>query len=109
MSDEVTRIDNPNSSEYVSQLLGLTIQNLAGTGVVTEVTDAPAPGRKSSLIVDITIGLGVAAAWDMLKFSASALRPSRRPSTGDEIILNGKRYSISEIDEEGSDAPVDDE
>ncbi|MFF4729976.1 hypothetical protein ACFY3M_32535 [Streptomyces mirabilis] len=102
MADEVTRIENPDSSEYVSQLLGLMIQNLAGMGVSTDVSDAPIPDKKSSLIIEVTVGLGVSATWDILKFVVGALNPSRRASAGDEITLNGKRYSITEINEEGS-------
>ncbi|QIY93805.1 hypothetical protein HEP87_06510 [Streptomyces sp. S1D4-11] len=102
MTDEVTRIENPGASEYVSQVLGLVIQNLAGMGVSTEVANVPIPDKKSSLIIEITVGLGVTATWDILKFVVGTLNPSRRASAGDEITLNGKRYSITEINEEGS-------
>ncbi|MEV6537240.1 hypothetical protein AB0M86_48265 [Streptomyces sp. NPDC051639] len=103
MADEVTRIENPDASEYVSQLLGLVIQNLAGMGVSTKVSNAPIPDKKSSLIVEATVGLGVSATWEILKFAVGTLNPSRRASAGDEITLNGKRYAITEISEEDSD------
>ena len=107
MPEELSTIQNPDSSEYVSQLLDLMIQDLAGTGVPTEVTRQPLPNKKTSLVVEIAIGLGISATWDLIKFAVDALKPSRRASPGDELTLDGKRYALTEIDKEGPDAPDD--
>jgi hypothetical protein len=98
MSEEMTTIQNSGSSEYVSYLLDLMIQNLTGMGVATEATRKPLANRKSSLVTEVVVGLGVSATWDLIKFSVKALNASRRPAAGDELMLNGKRYEIREIE-----------
>ncbi|MFJ8967049.1 hypothetical protein ACIRG5_47460 [Lentzea sp. NPDC102401] len=99
MSAESTKVENRGSSEYVSQLLGLMAENVAGMGVAAKVNSRPLSGKKSSVIIDIVVGLGVAATWDVLKFVVGALGVSRRGSSDDEITINGRTYSIKEIDD----------
>lgn len=100
MSNELSTVQNPGSSEYVSHLLELMLQNLAGAGVSTKVTREPLPNKKTSLITEIILGLGISATWELIKFTAGILDSSRRASPGDEITLNGKRYTLAKIDEE---------
>jgi hypothetical protein len=107
MTSGPTKIENHGSSEYVSQLLGLMVQNLTGRGVPIDVAREPVPNKKTSLIVEIAIGLGISATWDLLKFAIGMLASSRQASAGDELIINGKKYKITEIGD-NSPGEVDD-
>ncbi|MEU2103502.1 hypothetical protein [Nocardia sp. NPDC019255] len=97
MPNELTKVQNPDHSEYVSQLLDLMSQNVAAMGISSETAREPISNKKTSLVVEIVVGLGVAATWDLLKFAVGALGPTLPASGSDEVVLGGKRYKITEI------------
>ncbi len=65
----MSTITNPNDSQHVATVMRLVADTLSVDNADPDSTVyRQVPGDKSSILVEIIIGLGVAATWDAIKY-----------------------------------------
>lgn len=90
------KITNSSRSENVSLLLQSLSEQAKAQDASIELTRDQVEGTKGSLILEVVIGLGINATWDLIKFAAQKLHQVSW-SDDDKIEVDGVEQSIGDL------------
>lgn len=90
---------NPNKSETTSLVLQMVAEINDREVSPAEVRKTAAPGRKASVVIEIVVGLGVAAVWDAVKYAIHRVR-ERGLDEHDVIEIDGRTYRLADLDDQ---------
>ncbi|MCP5024902.1 MAG: hypothetical protein GY929_01335 [Actinomycetia bacterium] len=101
-------IRNVDDNRFVSEILEVVAKTAEReTGVASKLVVEPIEGEKGSLVVDVFVGMSVAAAWDAIKYVAVRARVRSQGSEDAEIAVGDEVRSVFDLLEPPADADSD--
>ena len=98
----MTKVANPNASPRVAVVMRLVAEAIeAEGGEPPNAVSRQVPGDKGSILVEIIVGLGVAATWDAIKYCVRRIGDFVTDSD-DVISVDGEERRLGDL-ESGSD------